>query len=622
MRNFVKSCNIATLVCLFLGIIIFIVMPFIPQWMGGAPTYIILDKLDFGWQTVLTIFDFSITPIPTSNIILLSVLGLILITSIALTACIIWSKRFKSLICMFSFLVTSLCLFFAYNLFLTDLSGATFFSFLIDPAQEMYTMILAYVLALCFVLSLIFGLLMIIFDFILVCTRPAPRRRKITSPIIDNDGLLLVKEDTPSTMATIEDVKKMLEEETVEPEVSTEVDEKVEEPVETVQEEIKDNSACIAKEDNKVVENVPSAAAASLFVQEVITDNYEPGSQQGYSACTCGCVAPSDEVKVEEECIPVEIINIDLIKEIMRGELSSKQTLTKQEFAPPIIKTHTAKIINVGPSIEEIREVVKNEMMMSEVKTNTVEIQKTPIIVSVPTSTSQIKEEQKDYVTAEEVRLIIKEELSILLGAIKISDSSSKEVEKEVETPIEVEENTTSEVIEEEVTAVIPPVSVSINEQIDSDLEQKAEKQKIIRIPFQDRILVADDTMKKHYNELKSDIMAYGVNSRVSSSGDAFRLHRKTYVKIAIAGKSLKLYLALDPRAYADTTLPISDASAKQIYAEIPLVFKVKSDLSLRRAKQLIADAMSFENLVQGEVIEKDWVSIIKEQIEEESEED
>ena len=137
------------------------------------------------------------------------------------------------------------------------------------------------------------------------------------------------------------------------------------------------------------------------------------------------------------------------------------------------------------------------------------------------------------------------------------------------------------------------------------------EKAKIIRIPFEERITTAEKEMKDNYNELKNDIMAYGVKSRVSNSGDTFRLHRKTYVKLTIAGKSLKLYFALNPDDYKDSTLPIQDASEKNIYAEIPLVFKVKSGLSMRRAKQLVADVMAQDGLVQGEVGKVNWVKEI-----------
>ena len=143
--------------------------------------------------------------------------------------------------------------------------------------------------------------------------------------------------------------------------------------------------------------------------------------------------------------------------------------------------------------------------------------------------------------------------------------------------------------------------------------EQPAEEKKpIIRIPFTERMINADEEMKNNYNELKNEILSYGVNSRVSNSGDTFRLHRKTYVKLTIAGLSLKLYFALDPEDYKDSRLPVQNAGHKGIYNEIPLVFKVRSGLSMRRCKQLIQDVMEKDGLEQGEVRDINWAEELK----------
>lgn len=128
------------------------------------------------------------------------------------------------------------------------------------------------------------------------------------------------------------------------------------------------------------------------------------------------------------------------------------------------------------------------------------------------------------------------------------------------------------------------------------------------RISFENRLNNADKGIKVIYNDLKNELLAYGVKSRVSSSGDTFRLHTKTYVKMVVAGKSLKLYMALNPADYKDSPMPIGDASKKNLYKEIPLVFKVKSDLSVRRAKQLIADVMVKDNIPQGPVEKVTWI--------------
>ena len=142
--------------------------------------------------------------------------------------------------------------------------------------------------------------------------------------------------------------------------------------------------------------------------------------------------------------------------------------------------------------------------------------------------------------------------------------------------------------------------------------KEPVEKNQIIRIPFTERMLSADKEMQNNYNELKNEILSYGVNYRVSNSGDTFRLHRKTYVKITIAGLSLKLYFALNPDDYKDSTLPVQNAGHKGIYQEIPLVFKVKSGLSMRRCKQLIQDVFEKNGFEQGPVGNINWVEDLK----------
>ncbi len=184
------------------------------------------------------------------------------------------------------------------------------------------------------------------------------------------------------------------------------------------------------------------------------------------------------------------------------------------------------------------------------------------------------------------------------------------------EEPV-VEETPVEEIKEEPAPAEEKVIAEEVPHVEEEPIVAEVAKKPIIRIPFEERITTADKDMQDNYNELKNEILSYGVNSRVASGGDSFRLHRKTYVKMTVAGKSLKLYLALDPADYADSKMPIGDASNKAMYAEIPFVFKVKSGLSMRRAKQLIADAMAKDDLEQGEVGTVNWVKELKAEMKE-----
>lgn len=173
-------------------------------------------------------------------------------------------------------------------------------------------------------------------------------------------------------------------------------------------------------------------------------------------------------------------------------------------------------------------------------------------------------------------------------------------VEKVVikEVPVEVEKKVIVKEVKVETPAPAPVVP-----------EPKA---KAAFVPFAIRMKKADSAVKAAYNELKSEILSYGIKSRVSNTGDTFRLHTKEYVKMVIAGKTLKMYLALNPKDYKGSSIPHDDASSMSAHKETPFVFKVKSPLAVRRAKTLIAECAKKDGLVQGEVIAHNHAKDVK----------
>jgi hypothetical protein len=154
-----------------------------------------------------------------------------------------------------------------------------------------------------------------------------------------------------------------------------------------------------------------------------------------------------------------------------------------------------------------------------------------------------------------------------------------------------------NEVRAKQFRSVLPP---------ESDLTRTGKK-KIIRVPFYERMAMASPSLRAQYEELKNYLLSYRVKSRLSNAGDMFRLHKEEYAKISIAGKSLKLHLALDPKPYEDTPIPVDDASDKKIYKNIPLVFKVKSNLSVKRARKLIDDLMLQKGQPQKSIPNVAW---------------
>lgn len=184
----------------------------------------------------------------------------------------------------------------------------------------------------------------------------------------------------------------------------------------------------------------------------------------------------------------------------------------------------------------------------------------------------------------------------LVLIAFRLGTDRKIIIEKviEKETPVQVVKEVK---VVEQPKVVVQPVVAPVAAPV------APKKVKAEFVPFAVRMKKASKDVKDAYNEIKSEILSYGIKSRVSNTGDTFRLHTKEYVKIVVAGKTLKLYMALNPKDYKNSPIPHDDASKMTAHKETPFVFRITSSLSVRRAKTLIAECAKKDGLVQGEVV-------------------
>lgn len=107
---------------------------------------------------------------------------------------------------------------------------------------------------------------------------------------------------------------------------------------------------------------------------------------------------------------------------------------------------------------------------------------------------------------------------------------------------------------------------------------------------FTAKLIQADEIVQAKYGRLKNELLSYKkVRSRMSWTNDSFRLGRETVAKFALRGKTLSLYLALDPVSLEGTKYRYEDASSVARYAAVPVRLKLKSDRSVKYAAELIA---------------------------------
>ncbi|MBO4703552.1 MAG: hypothetical protein J5617_01825 [Bacilli bacterium] len=242
-----------------------------------------------------------------------------------------------------------------------------------------------------------------------------------------------------------------------------------------------------------------------------------------------------------------------------------------------LIKNQPFKVVIVGNEKPQEEVVEEPEPVVEE----------QPVVVEQPVVEEPVKEEVKP----EPVKEVVKEQPEpVLVPTVKFWDAA-REVWPQLDNPRPL------------------PKEEKVEEPANEE-EEGWNRNK--RQPFLVRIITADLDTKANYNEIKNELLSYGVKSRLSRGGDTFRLGGKEYAKIYLVGKTLKVYFALSPEDYKDSTYPIEDVGHRPNYAGMPLLFKVRSKLSVRRCKELIKAACEKDGLAQKEVKDTNWVDELR----------
>lgn len=164
-------------------------------------------------------------------------------------------------------------------------------------------------------------------------------------------------------------------------------------------------------------------------------------------------------------------------------------------------------------------------------------------------------------------------------------------VEEVVEEPAveAVEEPVVEEapVTEELAVSAEPVFNEETNELVD------AETGLVIRLKrsFTAKMKQSEERVKEYYSSIKNELTSYKrINSNVSWHGDRFNYGRDTIAKVNICGKTLCFYLALDPEnpEYKPTVYHQKNVGNQKAYENTPFMFKVKSDVAVKKALRLV----------------------------------
>ncbi len=115
---------------------------------------------------------------------------------------------------------------------------------------------------------------------------------------------------------------------------------------------------------------------------------------------------------------------------------------------------------------------------------------------------------------------------------------------------------------------------------------------------FTARVIQSPEDVQERYETLKNALLSYKkVNSRVSWSYDSFKSGRKQLAKFAIRGKSLCLFLAIDPTTLEDSKYNVANAGTSKKYETVPCRLRLSSKRSIKWGLELIAKLAEQEGL-------------------------
>ena len=117
---------------------------------------------------------------------------------------------------------------------------------------------------------------------------------------------------------------------------------------------------------------------------------------------------------------------------------------------------------------------------------------------------------------------------------------------------------------------------------------------------FTAKLIQSPEETKKYYEDLKNEVLSYKkTNSRVSWHYDAINSGRNYVLKFAVRGKTLCVYLPLNPEGLEEK-YKVEKVENKR-FEDVPCLYRIKNDRRCEYAKELIAQVCESLGLEKAE---------------------
>lgn len=229
-------------------------------------------------------------------------------------------------------------------------------------------------------------------------------------------------------------------------------------------------------------------------------------------------------------------------------------------------------------------------------------------LVSIPAAAPEQKEEKLEEQAPEEAQSETEEAIDITAlaeeEAAEITEEAVEETAEEAaeELAPEAEEEPVESTEDEAIETVAAAIDVTAEGEeepaegvaaaVDAEVAVTGEvpvKKDYVRSPtFAEKMMASSEILQDRYDDLKNYALRFRkLKSRISKKFDSINQGRFHFVKLSVAGKTLKLYLNMDINT-VDPKFRCHDMSDKKTYVTVPVLLRIKSGRAVKYAKRLI----------------------------------
>ena len=382
-----------------------------------------------------------------------------------------------------------------------------------------------------------------------------------------------------------------------------------------------------AYDDEVLADKVADKVINSLPVHEEVTEvtETEESEELDYDALAervadkVVSALPQKEESEEETSVQVEL-DYDALAEKVADKVVSALPAQSEEV-PEVVKTEEGVELDIDALAEKVADKVVNALPQKE-ESEEEEVAKAQIseedLDKVTTKICESTGERFDSIDKDLEEIKAKLDSGVVVAELAPA-TAEQTITEDNDVLVTVSDVVSSDEINDKEDALDPKTQPSEDDEslgIGDEFSETSGGVDFINMmkynrSFIARIIQGTDDQKEYYGRIKNALLSYKkVNSNIAWGAERFHKGRETIARLKIRGKTLILYLALDPAEVPYSVYHQKDVSDNKSLHGTPLSVKVMSPLGVKKAIRLIDMVLEKRDGIKRPIPERNYADM------------